>query len=121
MLKSLSSDNRTAFDFVNIIAGLGLLLSPWYLGFAAEAYAAWNAWFVGAAVTLIAVAALFSFHQVEEWANVVLGLWALVSPWVLGFSPVTAAMWAHVIAGIVVAVLAAGGIWFTHNRPLSTA
>jgi hypothetical protein len=30
-------------------------------------------------------------------------------------------MWAHVIVGVVVAVLAAGGIWFTHNRPLSTA
>ena len=25
MLKSLSSDNRTAFDVVNVIAGLGLL------------------------------------------------------------------------------------------------
>lgn len=32
MLKSLSSNNRTAFDVVNIITGLGLLLSPWYLG-----------------------------------------------------------------------------------------
>lgn len=29
MLKSLSSDNRTAFDVANIVAGLGLLLSPW--------------------------------------------------------------------------------------------
>jgi SPW repeat len=67
MLKSLSSDNRAAFDVVNIIAGLGLLLSPWYLGYAAETYAAWNAWIVGAAVTLIAVAALYTFHQVEKW------------------------------------------------------
>ena len=32
MLKSLSSDNRKVFDIVNIAAGLGLLLSPWYLG-----------------------------------------------------------------------------------------
>jgi hypothetical protein len=30
-------------------------------------------------------------------------------------------MWAHVIAGIVIAVLAASNIWFVHNRPLSTA
>jgi hypothetical protein len=30
-------------------------------------------------------------------------------------------MWAHVIAGIVVAALAAGSIWFSHNSPLSTA
>ncbi|QOG06578.1 SPW repeat protein [Aureimonas sp. OT7] len=121
MLKSLSSNNRTAFDFVNIVAGLGLLLSPWYLGYATEAYAAWNAWIVGAAVALIAVAALSAFHQVEEWANAALGLWAVIAPWVLGFSAVTFATWAHVIAGLVVAVLAAVSLWFTTNRPLSTA
>jgi len=121
MLKSLSSDNRTAFDIVNIVAGLGLLLSPWYLGYAAETYAAWNAWIVGAAVTLIAVAALFAFHQVEEWANVALGLWAVIAPWILGFSAVVSAMWVHVIIGLVVAVLAAVRLWFTTNRPLSTA
>jgi hypothetical protein len=40
MLKSLSSINRIAFDVVNIVAGLGLLLSPWYLGYANETYAA---------------------------------------------------------------------------------
>lgn len=40
MLKSLSSNNRTAFDIVNIVAGLGLLVSPWLIGFAAETYAA---------------------------------------------------------------------------------
>lgn len=121
MLKSLSADSRTAFDVVNIIAGLGLLLSPWYLGYTAETYAAWNAWIVGAVVTLIAVAALYAFHQAEEWINVVLGLWAVIAPWVVGFSAVVSAMWVHVIAGLVVAVLAAISLWFTTNRPLSTA
>lgn len=120
MLKSLSSYNRTAFDVVNIIAGLGLLLSPWYLGYAAETYAAWNAWIVGAAVTLIAVAALYTFHQVEEWTNVALGLWSVIAPWALGFSALPAAMWVHVVAGLVVAVLAAVSLWSTTNRPLST-
>lgn len=121
MANSLSSSNRTAFDVVNIVAGLGLLLSPWYLGFTSEAYAAWNAWIVGAAVAVIAAAALFAFHEAEEWVNLVVGLWAVVAPWVLGFSAVTAAMWVHVIAGIVVAVVAAACIWFVRGRPLSTA
>ena len=121
MLKSQSSNNRTVFDIVNIVAGLGLLISPWLLGFTADTYAAWNGWIVGAAIALVAVTALCAFCEAEEWVNLVLGIWAVVAPWVLGFSAVTAAMWAHVIAGIVVAVLAAGSIWFSHNRPWSAA
>jgi SPW repeat-containing protein len=121
MLKSLSTNNRTAFDIVNVVAGLGLFLSPWLFGFSAEAYAAWNAWIVGAAIAVIAAAALYAFYEAEEWVNLVLGIWALIAPWVLGFSAVAAAMWVHVIAGIVVAALAAGNIWFSHNRPFSAA
>ncbi|MCJ7997542.1 SPW repeat protein [Rhizobium cremeum] len=121
MLKSLSSNYRTAFDIVNIVAGLGLLISPWLLGFTAETYAAWSAWVVGAAVALVAGSALYAFHEVEEWLNLVLGIWALVAPWALGFSAVTAATGAHLIAGIVVVIVAAGSIWFGHHRPWSTA
>ena len=33
MVKSLSSNGRPALDVVSLVAGLGLLLSPWYLGF----------------------------------------------------------------------------------------
>ncbi len=121
MLKSLSSNNRSALDIANIVAGLGLLISPWLLGYGAETWAAWNGWIVGAAIALVAGAALYAFHEAEEWINVVLGIWAIVAPWILGFSAVTTAMWAHVIAGIVVAVLAAGGIWFSNHRPWSTA
>ena len=121
MLKSLSSNNRTAFDIVNVVAGLGLLVSPWLFGFAAETYAAWNAWIVGAAIAVIAVAALYAFYEMEEWANLVLGIWALVAPWILDFSTVAAGTWVHVVAGIVVAVLAAASFWFSDNHPLSTA
>jgi len=121
MLKSLSFDNRTAFDIVNIVAGLGLALSPWYLGYAAESHAAWNAWVAGAAIALIATVALFAFHQAEEWINLALGIWTVIAPWVLGFSALTAAAAVHVIAGLIVAIVAAGSLWLRTNRPYSTA
>ncbi|ESY79122.1 hypothetical protein X740_18780 [Mesorhizobium sp. LNHC221B00] len=121
MEKWLKTENRPVIDVVNLIAGIALVLSPWYLGFAAETYAAWNAWIAGAVIALIAVGALVAFHAYEEWANLAVGLWTLVSPWALGFSGLAAAMWAHVIVGIIVAALAAGSLWFFGNRPLSTA
>ena len=121
MLKSLSDKHWSVLDIVNIVAGLGLFLSPWYLGYEAATSAAWNAWIVGALVALIAIGALTAFTEYTEWANVVLGVWAIVAPWVLGFSATQAATWAHVIAGIVIAELAAANVWFAHNRPLSSA
>lgn len=121
MLKSLFSDNRAAFDIVNIVAGLGLALSPWLFGFTAETYAAWNAWIVGAGVAIIAIVALFAFHQAEEWVNLALGLWSMIAPWALGFAGVTAAATAHVVVGLIVALVAAGSLWLITNRPYSSA
>jgi hypothetical protein len=121
MLKSPTSESAgLLLDAVNMIAGITLVLSPWFLGYTVESYAAWNAWVAGAAIALIAVGALVAFHDYEEWANLIIGLWTVVAPWVLGFSALTAAVWVHVIAGLVVAIVAAARLWVLPNRPLST-
>jgi hypothetical protein len=39
--------------------------------------------------------------------NLLVGIWLIISPWVLGFSSTTQATWSTVIAGIIVAVLGA--------------
>ena len=75
-MKSTSMSNRSALDIANIVAGVGLLLSPWFLGYADQTAPAWNAWIVGLAIAVIAGAALFAFNKVEEWINLVLGVWA---------------------------------------------
>ena len=111
----------TAIDVVNAIVGVCLVLAPWAFGFARDAGAAWNAWIVGAVVAIIAIGALVSFNQWEEWLNLVLGIWAIVAPWVMGFSAITAATYAHVIAGMIVAVLAAAELWLLNGRRPSPA
>lgn len=120
MMKSLYSDNKNLFDIANIVVGLGLLLSPWYLGYVSEPHAAANAWIVGAAAVLIAATALFAFHQVEDWASLAIGLWAVLSPWLLGFADLSSATTAHVLAGLIIAILAAMRLWSSGNRPFST-
>ena len=41
----------------------------------------------------------------QDWAAVVLGLWLIVAPWVLGYSDVGAATWGGVLAGLGVIAL----------------
>src|SRR3981189_3564667 len=64
-------------DIGNAVVGACLALTPWVFDFAHEPSAAWNAWIVGAAVAIIAIGALVSFYQWEEWLNLALGLWAI--------------------------------------------
>jgi len=108
---------ETALDVANAVLGIALVLSPWILGFAAETAAAWNAWITGALIALVAIGALVAFAEWEEWVNLVLGIWAIVSPWLLGFATLGAAVWMHVGVGLIVAVLAALELWFARRHP----
>jgi hypothetical protein len=105
---------------INLIAGLVLAISPWVLGYAGMGFA-WNAWIVGVVVALVAIGALVAFQQWEEWVNLVLGIWAIISPWVLGFASNGGAATIHVIVGLVVAILAAIELWMVQHRPYSAA
>ena len=67
-------------------------------------------------IAALAIAALAAFAVWEEWLNLVVGLWALVSPWVLGFQGTTA-MTVHVIIGAAVAILAAVELWMMSQIP----
>ena len=75
-----------------------------------------NAHVTGIVIAALAIAALAAFAVWEEWLNLVVGLWALVSSWVLGFQGTTA-MTVHVIIGAAAAILAAIELWMTSQIP----
>lgn len=101
-------------DIVNLVAGAFLFLAPWLFGFSTETVTAWNAWLVGAVIVALAAAALYAFAVWESWANLVLGLWLVVSPWALGFAGGHAA-WSHLVPGLVVAGLSAAELWLARQ------
>jgi hypothetical protein len=107
--------NTAIGDVVNLILGAILFFSPWIFGFApgAESY---NAMISGVVIVALSIAALAAFATWEEWLNLVLGLWVLVSPWLLGFAQGTT-MIVHVVLGILVAVIAAIELWMIHRPP----
>ncbi|GBD42208.1 hypothetical protein HRbin39_01597 [bacterium HR39] len=93
------------------------MISPWLFAYAGQTAAAWNAWVVGVVVLVAAVAALTRFHEWEEWVNAILGLWLVISPWITGYAAITAAVWNHVIVGILVAALAIWSAWQARHEP----
>ena len=107
--------NTKLCDVANLILGAFLFVSPWIFGFDAGR-ASENAIIAGIAIAVLAIAALAAFAVWEEWLNLIVGLWTLVSPWVLGFQGTTA-MTVHVIIGAAVAILAAVELWLLSQHP----
>lgn len=93
-------------DVVNALLGVCLILSPWALGFDGVTMAMSNAVVIGLALIAAALGAIFVPRAWEEWTEGILGLWMLVSPWVLGFAMYREAMLSAVVIGIAVAALA---------------
>jgi SPW repeat len=108
--------NARLCDVANLILGAILFVSPWIFGFDGSR-AAENANIAGIVIVVLAIAALAAFAVWEEWLNLIVGLWTLISPWVLNFHTNTKAMAVCVIIGIAVAVLAAVEIWITTQTP----
>ncbi len=112
-------------DVVNVGLGLWIFLSAAFLRHAMTnatlwhsmagapppegvgSAAMWNLAIVGVVVAFVALFVWLAFVAWQEWINVALGAWLLVSPWVLGFHASPALRWNAVITGVVVAALAA--------------
>jgi len=107
--------NAKLCDVANLVLGVVLLFSPWIFGFDSGKVSA-NANITGLVIAVLAVAALAAYAVWEEWLNLVVGLWAMVSPWVLGFQGTTA-MTVHVVIGAAVAILAVIELWMMSQIP----
>ncbi len=108
--------NAKLCDVANLILGAFLFFTPWIFHLDAGKTSQ-NAMIAGIVIAILAIAALAAFAVWEEWLNLIVGLWVLVSPWVLGFHTNTTAMTVHVVVGILVAVLAAIELWIMSQTP----
>lgn len=104
-----------ALDCYEIAFGLFLFVSPWLFAYVSE-QARVNVWASGAAIAAISLAAIVAFSEWEEWLNLLLGAWLIVSPWLLGFAH-TRAMHVSIFIGILVSFFAALELWLVHFEP----
>lgn len=103
-------DNEKAItaSSINILAGLWLVASPFFMGFSGTS-AATNSIIVGVIVAILALVRAFSPMTTGSlsWVNMVLGLWMIVFSVFIASVGATA-VWNGSILGLVIAILA---IW----------
>ena len=105
----------SALDCYAVAFGLFLFVSPWLFAYVSEKVRI-EVWAAGAAIAAISIAAIVAFSEWEEWLNLLLGVWLVISPWVIGFVH-TRAMHVSILIGAMVAFLAALELWLTHYEP----
>lgn len=105
-------------DWVNLVLGVWLFIAPMLGVGAATGVAAGNAYILGALVVIFSVWALARPEKWEEWVNLVLGVWIIIAPFILGFySESVGAAWNHVIVGI---IIAADAVWAASQKQSPT-
>lgn len=67
-LWSLATTASKASEWVQIIVGAVVFLSPWLGGFSAATGAAWTAWIIGIALIVFAAIALNQYNKDGETA-----------------------------------------------------
>lgn len=112
-------------DAVSALLGVWLISSPWVLGFQAESVAMSNAVVAGIALLAVALGAIFVPAAWEEWTESALGLWLIISPWVLKIESLEWARISAVSTGVAVLILALWVLmadedylgWFSGTQP----
>ena len=95
-------------DELEIVVGLWLCISPWVLGYADPLQAAgWSAIVMGIAVLVFSLEDLVLPSEIEEWADLALGLALMSSPWLWDYSHSIPAMLNAVISGFLISGIAA--------------
>lgn len=101
---------------LNVLAGLWLVAAPFVLAYSDLQAALWNDIVVGVLVAGIAVVRVSGAYRATwlSWTNVVLGVWLIAAPFVLGYSDTTAALWNDIVVGVIIAGL---GAWSAMASP----
>jgi peptidoglycan/LPS O-acetylase OafA/YrhL len=105
------SSGKTS-NMISLLAGIGLMLAPFVLEFVNFSQVSWSSVITGLIVGTLAVYRMTS-EETHVWTatvSLILGLWAILSPFVLNASSSTTAVWSGVIGGAIIAVFSVASI-----------
>lgn len=83
------------------LLGLLMVVAPWVLGFSDNTSAMWASIALGAVLFVLSAVEAYQKGEVmwEYWLAGLVGLVAIIAPFVLGFSTLTAALWSMIVLG----------------------
>jgi hypothetical protein len=102
-------------DVINFLLGIWLFVSPWVVGYAGAGTIATIAWALGIIVAILALLAILASQWWEEWLNAAIGLWILVSAWVLHVSANPKVLWNNLIVGALLVILSLWSLLIEHH------
>ena len=93
-----------------VLVGAWEVLAPFVLGYTMATGALWDAIILGIGLIIFAGWAALS-NEIStirglNWINVILGVWLILAPFIIGYTSFAAALWNDIIVGIVAVVLA---------------
>ena len=120
-MRDVTDKRLLGLELVQMVTALALFITPWVFGFENNEAAAWSAWIT--AGFMFALASLTSADEPEwaGWTTLIIGLWTLISPAVLGFTVDVKAFWSHIGTGAVTALAAVALLWLTRRQTAQTA
>ena len=103
--------HRSWEDWLSMLVGVLIGLSPWLAGQQDDQAVMWNAIFVGALVLGRAQLEYVSLQRWEEIGEIALGLWLIASPFIFGYADADDLRYWHFVLGAVVVLLAIFELW----------
>lgn len=97
------------------VLGLILASAPYIFGYSNDTAALWTSLIVGGATIAVSLleAARADKEQWEYWTAGILGLIAVISPFMFGFGGNASAMWTSIVVGVLIAVFAGSRLFTT--------
>ena len=104
---------ESVLDLYNLLLAIFLFVSPWLLA-RASGTAVVDLRVSGAIIAILSLVAMFAYADWEEWVKLLLGIWLIVSPWLLGFAH-TSAMHYSIGIGVAIAFFSELELWLVHE------
>ncbi len=100
-----------ALSWVVVAVGIWEVIAAFVLNISAAPVSFWNSIIVGILLIVLGGWATMAVNpraaRTLNWINAVLGLWLIVSPFVLGATALAGPLWSEVIGGILAVVFSA--------------